>query len=90
MAVFSYEHPSSSPCAEVIGSKVSKRSLVMLNLVLRLHAQMQVFFLKAFYQSGTLQLDGKELVDHVWVTKEEMRDYVSQEYYQAVEPILTL
>jgi large subunit ribosomal protein L46 len=48
-----------------------------------------VFFLKAFYQSGTLELDKEELVDYVWVTREEMRDYVSEEYYQAVKPILT-
>lgn len=45
--------------------------------------------MKAFYQSGSLQLDGKELVDYAWVTKEEMKDCVSQEYYHAVEQILT-
>lgn len=50
---------------------------------------MQVFFMKALYQSGSLELDGKELVDYAWVTKEEMKDYVSQEYYKAVEPILS-
>lgn len=48
----------------------------------------QVFFLKAFYQSGVLKLDGQELVDHVWVTKEEMRDYVSDDFYRAVQPVL--
>ena len=36
-----------------------------------------------------LQLDNKELVDYIWVTKEEMSDYVSQDYYNAVEHILT-
>ena len=48
-----------------------------------------MFFLKAFYQSGSLKLDEKEVVDYVWVTKEEMKDYVSLDYYQAVKPILT-
>lgn len=49
----------------------------------------QVFFMKAYYLGGVLQLDKEEVVDHVWVTKEEMSEYVSQDYYQAVEPILT-
>ena len=44
--------------------------------------------MKAIYQSGVLQLDNDELVDHMWVTKEEMGEYVSQDYYRAVKPIL--
>ena len=48
----------------------------------------KVFFLKAFHQGGVLKLDGKEVVDHVWVTREEMSEFVSEEYYKAVKPIL--
>ena len=50
----------------------------------------KVFFLKAQCngRSAEVNLDGKELEDYVWVTKEEMKDYVSQEYYAAVAPIL--
>ena len=44
--------------------------------------------MKAIYQSGLIEPDGKELIDHIWVTKEEMKDYVSPDYYQAVIPIL--
>lgn len=45
--------------------------------------------MKAIYNGGVLQLDSKELVDYVWVTKEEMSGYVSPDYYKAIEPILT-
>ena len=40
------------------------------------------------YRSGEVEVDNKELVDHIWVTKEELRDYVSADYYAALEPIL--
>ena len=48
----------------------------------------QVFFLKAMYRGGEIEVDNKELVDHVWVTKEEMKDYVSPDYYTTLAPIL--
>ena len=45
--------------------------------------------MKAYcYGSGEVKLNEKELVDYLWVTKEEMKDYVSQEYYDAIQKIL--
>ena len=49
---------------------------------------MQVFFLKAMYRGGVVEVDNEELVDYVWVTKEELKDYVSPEYYSSLAPIL--
>lgn len=48
----------------------------------------QVFFVKAMYRDGEVEVDNKELVDHMWVTKEELRDRVSPDYYTALAPIL--
>ena len=33
-------------------------------------------------------VDNSELDDYVWVTKDEMKDYVSDEYYKKVAPVL--
>lgn len=44
----------------------------------------KVFFLKAQYRGGEVQLNRQELVDHVWVTKEEMREYVEEDYFNSV------
>lgn len=45
--------------------------------------------MKAFYHgNGEVKLNGQELEDHAWVTKEEMKNYVSEQYYQAIRPIL--
>ena len=49
---------------------------------------MQVFFLKAMYRGGEVEVDNEELVEHMWVTKEELRDYVSPDYFTALAPIL--
>ena len=49
---------------------------------------MQVFFLKAMYRGGEVEVDNEELVDHMWVTKEELKDYVSPDYFTAIAPIL--
>ena len=48
----------------------------------------QVFFLKAQYRGGEVELNRRELVDHVWVTEDEMREYVSQDYFASVAPTL--
>ena len=48
----------------------------------------KVFFLKAQLAGGSVSVDGRELEDHLWLTKEEMKDYVSQDYYKAVAPML--
>ena len=38
--------------------------------------------------SAEVKLDQQELEDYMWVTREEMKDFVSQEYYRAVAPML--
>ena len=48
----------------------------------------QVFFLKAQYRGGEVHLDQRELQDYVWVTKDELKGYVSEDYYSAVAPTL--
>ena len=44
--------------------------------------------MKAMHCGGEVEVDNKELVDHMWVTKEELRDHVSPDYYTALAPIL--
>lgn len=48
----------------------------------------QVFFLKANYVGGELKLNKDELVDYIWVTKNEMKNYVSQEFYNTLSVVL--
>ncbi|KAG0046778.1 54S ribosomal protein L17 mitochondrial [Gryganskiella cystojenkinii] len=49
----------------------------------------KVFFMKAHIFAGQVQVDNKEVVDFAWVTKQEMKDYVSPEYYEAVQDMLS-
>ncbi|KAI1317104.1 54S ribosomal protein L17 mitochondrial [Mortierella claussenii] len=49
----------------------------------------KVFFMKAHIFAGQVQVDNKEIVDFAWVTKQEMKDYVSAEYYDAVKDMLS-
>ncbi|KAF9116828.1 54S ribosomal protein L17 mitochondrial [Mortierella sp. AM989] len=49
----------------------------------------KVFFMKAHIFSGQVQLDNKEVIDFAWVTKQEMKDYVSPDYYEAVKDMLS-
>ncbi|KAG0370669.1 39S mitochondrial ribosomal protein L46-domain-containing protein [Gamsiella multidivaricata] len=49
----------------------------------------KVFFMKAHIFAGQVQVDNKEIVDFAWVTKQEMKDYVSSEYYEAVKDMLS-
>jgi large subunit ribosomal protein L46 len=49
----------------------------------------QVFFLKAHILAGQVHVDNREIIDFAWVTKQEMRDYVSPEYYAAVKDLLS-
>ena len=49
----------------------------------------QVFFLKAQYRGGEIQLVQQgRLIDYVWLTKNEMKDYVSVDYFNAVASTL--
>ncbi|KAG0225232.1 54S ribosomal protein L17 mitochondrial [Actinomortierella wolfii] len=49
----------------------------------------KVFFMKAHIFAGQVQVDNKEIVDFAWVTKQELKDYVSAEYYEAVKDMLS-
>ncbi|KAF9541230.1 54S ribosomal protein L17 mitochondrial [Mortierella hygrophila] len=49
----------------------------------------KVFFMKAHIFAGQVQVDNKEVVDFAWVTKQEMKDYVAPEYYDAVKDMLS-
>ncbi|KAF9990306.1 54S ribosomal protein L17 mitochondrial [Mortierella antarctica] len=49
----------------------------------------KVFFMKAHIFAGQVQVDNKEIVDFAWVTKQEMKDYVAPEYYEAVKDMLS-
>ncbi|KAF9937346.1 54S ribosomal protein L17 mitochondrial [Modicella reniformis] len=49
----------------------------------------KVFFMKAHIFAGQVQVDNMEIVDFAWVTKQEMKDYVSPEYYEAVKDMLS-
>ncbi|KAF9187053.1 54S ribosomal protein L17 mitochondrial [Haplosporangium sp. Z 767] len=49
----------------------------------------KVFFMKAHIFAGQAQVDNKEIVDFAWVTKQEMKDYVTSEYYEAVKDMLS-
>ena len=45
--------------------------------------------MKAHIFAGQVQVDNKEIVDFAWVTKQEMKDYVTPEYYTAVKDMLS-
>jgi len=45
--------------------------------------------MKAYlHGSGAVNLNKEELVDYAWVTREEMKDYVSEDYFNIVKNIL--
>ncbi|CAG8517837.1 609_t:CDS:2 [Funneliformis caledonium] len=48
-----------------------------------------VFFMKAHIFAGQVQVDNEEIVDFAWVTKQEMENFVSKQYYAAVKDMLS-
>lgn len=44
--------------------------------------------MKAQYRGGEVKVDRRELKDYAWVTREEMKSYVKDDYYDAVVPML--
>ena len=48
-----------------------------------------MFFFKAYYESGLVEVNNEELDDFAWVTKEEMKEYVSSDYYRTVAKFLS-
>ncbi|CAG8630073.1 9952_t:CDS:2 [Acaulospora morrowiae] len=49
----------------------------------------KVFFMKAHIFAGQVKVDKKEIIDFAWVTKQEMKEYVHAEYYDAVKDMLS-
>jgi 3-phosphoshikimate 1-carboxyvinyltransferase len=48
----------------------------------------KVEFFKADYIEGEVEVDGEEIIDHAWVTKEELKDYFEGEYLQVVKDLI--
>ncbi|CAG8823644.1 6883_t:CDS:2, partial [Cetraspora pellucida] len=48
----------------------------------------KVFFMAAHIFAGQVKVDNKEIIDFAWVTKQEMKNYVHTEYYEAVKDML--
>ena len=82
-AYFSYHH--SHPCPSgIIGSKVQADTCTTLPVMMcRL---LQVFFLKTQYRGGGVCVSREQgrLLDYVWLTKKEMKDYVTDEYFRSL------
>ncbi|RUS32360.1 39S mitochondrial ribosomal protein L46-domain-containing protein [Jimgerdemannia flammicorona] len=49
----------------------------------------RVFFMKAHIFAGQVRPDNDEVVDYAWVTKQELKEYVSPDYYKAVKDMLS-
>ncbi|RIB11738.1 39S mitochondrial ribosomal protein L46-domain-containing protein [Gigaspora rosea] len=49
----------------------------------------KVFFMAAHIFAGQVKVDNKEIIDFAWVTKQEMKNYVHTEYYEAVKDMLS-
>lgn len=45
--------------------------------------------MKAYIFAGQARPDNKEIVDYAWVTKQELKEYVSPQYYEAVKDMLS-
>ncbi len=45
----------------------------------------KVEFFKADYIEGEVEVDGEEIIDHAWVTKEQFKDYFEGEYLDVVQ-----
>ncbi|CAO3614837.1 unnamed protein product [Cunninghamella echinulata] len=50
----------------------------------------KVEFLVADYVSGQCIPDGEELVDYAWLSQSEIQQYVTPEYYSAIQPLFKL
>jgi len=48
----------------------------------------RVFFYKTYYLHGKIKFPKDMLLDHIWVTADEMKDYLPEGYYKAVREII--
>jgi len=42
----------------------------------------KVFFYYSFYLDGDISIDGKEIVDYLWLTKPELKEYLNPDVYK--------
>jgi len=49
----------------------------------------KVFFFKALYVGGHITLEQKELVDYLWVTRDEMKEYFSEDLFKVSDQFLS-
>ncbi|OMH79937.1 Glycogen [starch] synthase [Zancudomyces culisetae] len=49
----------------------------------------KVFFLKAHLLAGSVQLNKKALSDYVWITKQEIQEHVTGDYWSKVKDMLS-
>ena len=73
------------PGRSEIGSKVSLKELASTTNYFPI---VQVFFFKAQWRSGKVNINSDKLEDYAWVTKKEMQEFVSKDFYKAIEPVL--
>ncbi|KAI8818519.1 uncharacterized protein EV422DRAFT_551194 [Fimicolochytrium jonesii] len=48
----------------------------------------KVFYMKAHILSGKISANPKLVEDHAWATKQELKEYLSPDYYQSVQRML--
>ncbi len=48
----------------------------------------QVFYYHAEYLGGEVKLQQEELVDHLWVTRDELQEYLEPELYKFARLVL--
>lgn len=72
------------PGRSEVGSKVSLKEQSTTNYF----PIAQVFFFKAQWKGGKVKINSDKLEDYAWVTKGEMKEFVSKDFYKAIEPVL--
>jgi large subunit ribosomal protein L46 len=50
----------------------------------------KMFFMKAQYMSGHVTINNNIIDDHLWITKDELIHYLSNDYYKAISPALLI
>ncbi|KAK9727780.1 hypothetical protein K7432_001557 [Basidiobolus ranarum] len=49
----------------------------------------EVYFMEANFISGQVKVDQDEIVDHAWLTKQEMQKYVEEDYYDNIKNMIS-
>jgi large subunit ribosomal protein L46 len=64
------------------------RDIVLISTYLTLSPLAQTFFFKGHILAGQAHPDGNEVLDFAWFTKQEIRERVGNEYFDAVRDLL--